>query len=37
MVYSFSSHLTIQGWTMDAERLKQGGTLTDEFFERVVD
>jgi hypothetical protein len=23
---------TIQGWTMDAERLKHGGTLTDEFF-----
>ena len=28
---------TIQGWTMDAERLKQGGTLTDEFFERQLD
>ncbi len=28
---------TIQGWTMDAERLKQGGILTDEFFERQLD
>ena len=28
---------TIQGWTMDSERLKQGGTLTDEFFERQLD
>jgi hypothetical protein len=28
---------TIQGWAMDAERLKQGGTLTDEFFERQLD
>ena len=28
---------TIQGWTMDAERLKQGGTLTDEFFERQLE
>ena len=28
---------TIQGWTMDAERLKQGGTLTDGFFERQLD
>jgi hypothetical protein len=28
---------TIQGWTMDAGRLKQGGTLTDEFFERQLD
>jgi hypothetical protein len=27
---------TIQGWTMDVERLKQGGTLTDEFFERQL-
>jgi hypothetical protein len=27
---------TIQGWTMDAERLKHGGTLTDEFFERQL-
>ena len=27
---------TIQGWTMDAERLKQGGNLTDEFFERQL-
>jgi len=25
---------TIQGWTMDVERLKRGGNLTDEFFER---
>ncbi len=24
---------TIQGWTMDVERLKKGGNLTDEFFE----
>ncbi len=24
---------TIQGWTMDVERLKHGGNLTDEFFE----
>ena len=23
---------TIQGWTMDVERLKHGGNLTDEFF-----
>ncbi|MBK7956040.1 MAG: virulence RhuM family protein [Candidatus Accumulibacter sp.] len=28
---------TIQGWTMDAERLKHGGTLTDEFFERQLE
>ena len=28
---------TIQGWTMDAERLKQGGHLTDEFFERQLE
>jgi len=28
---------TIQGWTMDAERLKQGGILTDEFFERQLE
>ncbi len=29
---------TIQGWTMDDERLKQGGTiLTDEFFERQLE
>lgn len=28
---------TIQGWTMDSERLKQGGTLTDEFFERQLE
>ena len=27
---------TIQGWTMDVERLKQGGNLTDEFFERQL-
>ena len=28
---------TIQGWTMDVERLKQGGNLTDEFFERQLE
>lgn len=28
---------TIQGWTMDVERLKNGGTLTDEFFEKQLD
>ena len=28
---------TIRGWTMDAERLKKGGTLTDEFFERQLE
>ncbi|HRX55716.1 MAG TPA: virulence RhuM family protein [Verrucomicrobiales bacterium] len=28
---------TIQGWTMDAERLKHGGILTDEFFERQLE
>jgi hypothetical protein len=28
---------TIQGWTMDADRLKQGGILTDEFFERQLE
>jgi hypothetical protein len=28
---------TIQGWTMDAERLKHGGNLTDEFFERQLE
>ena len=28
---------TIQGWTMDAERLKNGGKLTDEFFERQLE
>jgi hypothetical protein len=28
---------TIQGWVMDAERLKKGGTLTDEFFERHLE
>jgi len=27
---------TIQGWTMDSERLKQGGNFTDEFFERQL-
>ena len=27
---------TIQGWVMDDTRLKQGGTLTDEFFERQL-
>lgn len=25
---------TIQGWTLDAERLKHGGILTDGFFGR---
>ena len=28
---------TIQGWTMDTVRLKHGGTLTDEFFERQLE
>lgn len=29
---------TIQGWTMDAERLKRGGSiLSDEFFERQLE
>jgi len=28
---------TIQGWTMDVERLKNGGRLTDEFFERQLE
>ncbi len=28
---------TIQGWTMDTERLKRGGILTDEFFERQLE
>jgi hypothetical protein len=28
---------TIQGWTMDVERLKQGGNLTDAFFERQLE
>jgi hypothetical protein len=28
---------TIQGWTMDEERLKNGGLLTDEFFERQLE
>jgi len=27
---------TIQGWTVDSERLKQGGNLTDAFFERQL-
>lgn len=27
---------TIQGWTMDAERLKKGHTFTDEYFERQL-
>ena len=27
---------TIQGWVMDDERLKQGGNLTDAFFERQL-
>lgn len=28
---------TIQGWTMDVNRLKHGGILTDEFFERQLE
>jgi hypothetical protein len=28
---------TIQGWTMDSERLKHGGNLTDAFFERQLE
>ena len=28
---------TIQGWTMDVERLKHGSNLTDEFFERQLE
>ncbi len=28
---------TIQGWTMDVERFKRGGNLTDEFFERQLE
>ncbi len=28
---------TIQGWTMDVERLKKGDNLTDEFFERQLE
>lgn len=28
---------TIQGWTMDVERLKNGGTLTDDFFEKQLE
>jgi hypothetical protein len=31
------NNYTIQGWVMDAERLKKGGTLTDEFFERQLE
>ena len=27
---------TIQGWTMDAERLKKGHMFTDEYFERQL-
>jgi hypothetical protein len=27
----------IQGWAMDSERLKHGGKLTDEFFERQLE
>ena len=27
---------TIQGWTMDVDRLKHGGNFTDEFFERQL-
>ena len=27
---------TIQGWVMDEDRLKKGGNLTDEFFERQL-
>ena len=28
---------TIQGWSMDSERLKKGGNFTDEFFERQLE
>ncbi len=28
---------TIQGWTMDVDRLKHGGNFTDEFFERQLE
>jgi len=28
---------TIQGWVMDVPRLKNGGSLTDEFFERQLE
>ena len=28
---------TIQGWTMDVDRLKNGSNLTDEFFERQLE
>lgn len=28
---------TIQGWTMDVERLKHGGNLRDDFFERQLE
>jgi len=27
---------TIQGWTMESERLKNGGNLTDDFFDRQL-
>ena len=27
---------TIQGWTMDVERLKKGTMFTDEYFERQL-
>ena len=27
---------TIQGWTMDKERLKKGNMFTDEYFERQL-
>ena len=28
---------TIQGWTMDKERLKKGHMFTDEYFERQLE
>jgi len=28
---------TIQGWAMDVDRLKHGGILTDEYFERQLE
>jgi hypothetical protein len=28
---------TIQGWAMDAERLKNGHMFTDEYFERQLE
>lgn len=28
---------TIQGWTMDVERLKKGHMFTDEYFERQLE